>query len=338
MPNHHKLARPLSAPHGEDAELRGRRRLLVKLGLLAILAAALVALFMTVGVSDWAFALPRRGRKIAAITLVSISIAFSTVLFQTITNNRILTPSIIGFDSLYMLIQTLIVFVFGAITLATLDRNFLFAINTCCMVLFAGLLYRWLFGREGRNLYFLVLVGVIFGALFGSISSFLQRLIDPNDFTVLQSRMFASFNSVDEELLVAAAVGVALVCGYSLRFVRLLDVLSLGRDHAVNLGIEHRRVVNQVMAVIAVLVAIATALVGPITFFGLLAANLAYQLMQTYRHSVLVPAATLVSLIALVAGQLLLERVFFFSTSLSVIINFVGGIYFLYLLLKEARA
>lgn len=339
LPKQRKFTGLLVARPGFTFAPPGRQHVLAsRLVVLALLAAALVVLFMTIGVNDWGFALPRRGRKIIAIMLVGFSIAYSTVLFQTITNNRILTPSIIGFDSLYMLIQTVIVFLFGAMMLATLDRNVLFLINTGCMVLFAVLLYRWLFGREGRNLYFLVLVGVIFGTLFGSMTSFMQRMIDPNDFTVLQDRMFASFNSIDENLLAISAVSVLLVGVFSLRFTKYLDVLALGREHAINLGVEHRRVVNHIMAVIAMLVAIATALVGPITFFGLLAANLAYQVMRTYRHSYLVPAATLISVIALVGGQLVVERVFTFSTSLSVIINFIGGIYFLYLLLKEARA
>jgi iron complex transport system permease protein len=313
-------------------------RLNSKLLLLTLGAAVLIALFLTIDVSDWGFALPRRGRRVAAMLLVGFAISYSTVLFQTITNNRILTPSIIGFDSLYLLIQTVIVFAFGGMTLVLLDRNLHFLINVGCMVLLASALFRWLFQREGRNLYFLILIGVIFGTLFSSLTTFLQMLLDPNEFTVLQDRMFSSFNNVDEDLLRISIVGVGLVSLYSWHLAENLDVLSLGRDQAINLGVDHARVVNRLMMVIAVLVAISTALVGPITFFGLLVANLAYQFMPTYRHRYLVPAAVLISVIALVGGQLLVERVFTFSTNLSVIINFVGGIYFLYLLLKESQA
>lgn len=312
-------------------------RLNRKLLILGAIAGILIILFMTIQVTDWGFVLPRRGRKVVAILLVGFSIAYSSVLFQTITNNRILTPSIIGFDSLYLLIQTTIVFVFGSATLTMMDRNLHFIINVGLMILFAGLLYRWLFQREGRNLYFLVLVGIVFGTLFGSVTTFLQRLIDPNEFTVLQDRMFSSFNNVDQELLIISIIASLLATIYSLRFTKNLDVISLGRDQAINLGVDHARVVNRFMIIIAILISIATALVGPITFLGLLVANLAYQFMQTYRHSYLIPAATLISIIALAGGQLLVERVFVFSTNLSVIINFIGGSYFIYLLLKEAK-
>jgi len=326
---------PVSTAIQHKRQARLTRKLLLLWGL----AFLFILLFLTIDVNGhWDFALPRRARKVVAMVLVGYAIAYSSVAFQTVTNNRILTPSIIGFDSLYLLIQTVIVFSFGAMTLNLMDENLQFVINVGAMILFAGLLYRWLFRREGQNLYFLVLVGIIFGALFGSMTTFMQRLLDPNEFTVLQDRMFASFNSVDQELLTISIVGVCLVSLYSRRFTADLDIISLGRDQAINLGVEHTKVVNRVMVVIAVLVSVATALVGPITFFGLLVANLAYQFMQSYRHQYLLPAATLISVVALVGGQLLVERVFTFSTSLSVIINFIGGIYFIYLLLKGNRA
>jgi iron complex transport system permease protein len=320
-------------------DLHRQRRLNRNLLILLLLAGALIVLFLTIDVKgQWAFALPRRARKVAAIVIVGFAISYSTVLFQTVTNNKILTPSIIGFDSLYMLVQTIIVFVFGSMTLAVMDDNVHFFVNVGLMIFFALLLYQWLFGREGQNLYYLVLIGVIFGSFFGSTTTFLQRLIDPNDFTVLQDRMFASFNSVNQDLLWVTAVAVIATFVYTLRFTHALDVLSLGRDQAINLGLNHPALVRRIMIVVAILVSVSTALVGPITFFGLLVANLAYQFMATYRHRYLVPAAALISVIALVGGQLLVERVFTFSTSLSVIVNFIGGLYFIYLLLKETRA
>ncbi|WP_276676016.1 iron chelate uptake ABC transporter family permease subunit, partial [Caldibacillus debilis] len=80
------------------------------------------------------------------------------------------------------------------------------------------------------------------------------------------------------------------------------------------------------------------ALAGPVTFLGLLVANLSYEYLKTYRHRELILGAILISIIALVGGQWIVERVFSFSTTLSVIINFIGGIYFIYLLLKENRS
>jgi len=309
-----------------------------KLGFLAIVAIVLTAIFVFIDLgSNWDYSLPRRLKKVYAIVLTGSVIAFSTLVFQTITNNRILTPSIIGLDSLYLLIQTFLIFVFGSMSFAVINANINFIISVGFMVLFAGLLYKILFRGEGQNIYFLLLVGIIFGTFFGSITQFMQVLIDPNEFLVVQDRMFASFNNVKTDLLLIATVAVVLVTIYSARFIKYLDVLSLGKDQAVNLGVDYDYVVKRLLIIIAILVSISTALVGPITFLGLLVANVAHQFLKTYQHKYLIIGSIFISIIALVGGQLIVERVFTFETTLSVIINFIGGIYFIYLLLKESK-
>lgn len=309
-----------------------------RLALLALLAVVAAAGFCLIGLAgNWEYALIIRSRKLATMVVVGVAVACSSVLFQTVTGNRILTPGIMGFDQLFVLIQTLIVFLFGALALSSADPRLLFAGQVAVMVVFAGLLYRWLFGRDGRDLFVLVLAGVVCGTLFGSLSSLAARLINPNDFVVLQDSLFASFNQVDPALLGLSAALVAAMAVWTVRLAYRLDVVALSREHAINLGVHHASVVNQALVVVAVLVSVSTALVGPLTFLGVLVANLARQLTGTFRHLTLLPAAAFVSVIVLVGGQLVLERVFGMNTALSVIINFAGGAYFIALLIRESR-
>ena len=112
----------------------------------------------------------------------------------------------------------------------------------------------------------------------------------------------------------------------------------LGVKMRLTLVINYDRMVMNILILSSVLIATSTALVGPITFFGLIVANLSYQYLVTYKHSVLILGASLISIIALVGGQFLVEHIFELRTTLSVIINFIGGIYFIYLLLKESRS
>lgn len=309
-----------------------------KLVVLGALAAILVLAYLLIDVgSHWDYVLPRRGKKIMAVLLTGSAIAFSTVVFQTIINNRILTPSIIGLDSLYLLFQTAVVFVAGSETLTMMNKQLHFIINVGLMVLFASLLYKILFQRENQNIYYLLLLGIICGTFFQNVSSFMQMLIDPNEFQVVQGRMFASLSNVNGDLLWIAGAGMVVAVLYFRPYIQYPDVLSLGREQAINLGVSYDRVVKQLLVLVAILTAIATALVGPITFLGLLVANIAYRLLKTHRHIYLIPGAILISIVALVGGQLVVERVFSFTTTLSVIINFLGGIVFIYLLLKESR-
>ncbi|WAJ28470.1 iron chelate uptake ABC transporter family permease subunit [Antarcticirhabdus aurantiaca] len=309
------------------------------LSLLGVALLAAIAAFMTVGArGSWSFVLQLRGLKVLQMLLVAYAIGVSTVLFQTITNNRILTPSIMGFDALYVLIQTALVFGLGSAALSAIDARATFALELAAMTGFSLLLFRWLFAGGLRSLHLTLVVGIVFGTFFRSLSGFMQRLIDPNEFVVLQDRFFASFNTVNRDLLLAAAGLTLLVSVFGWRMRRRFDVLALGREAAVGLGLDHRRDVTAILVLVAVLVSVSTALVGPVTFFGLLVANLAYQIVPTHRHAAVLPAAAMLAGLCLVGGQLVLERVFAFDTALAVIVEFVGGVVFILLLLKGRGA
>ena len=313
----------------------GRFEPSTSLAILAILAIGVVVLFMTLEArGSWSFIIPFRGRKVLGMALVGTSIAASTVMFQTITNNRILTPSIMGFDALYMLIQTCLVFFLGSNRLLQIGVNTKFAAEVLIMMAFSAVLYYFLFVVGQRSLHLLVLVGIVFGLMIRSFTNLLQRVMDPTEFAVLQDLGFASFNSIDRNLLLISSVILVVVLVGMWRMRYTLDLLALGREMAINLGVNYQRSVMIVLGATTALVAVSTALVGPITFFGLLVANLAYALVRSYRHGVIIVAAALLAIITLVGGQMVLERVFSFDTSLSVIVEFVGGLVFIYLLVK----
>ncbi|CAI8907683.1 iron chelate uptake ABC transporter family permease subunit [Bacillus sp. IT-13CA1] len=314
--------------------MRHKQKMLV----LIVIAAVCIGLFLFYGLpSVWEYALPRRFAKVFAIIIVGTAIAYSSMIFQTITNNRILTPSILGLDSLYVLLHTGIIFFFGVAKLADLGKNGNFLLSTGLMVCFSFVLFFLMFRRGGRHIFLLLLVGIVFGTLFRSLSSFMQMLIDPNEFQVVQNKMFASFNNLNTDILVLASLVILAILVYAWRFNPYFDVISLGRDQAVNLGIDYDRTVKKMLIVVAVLVSVSTALVGPITFLGLLVVNVAREVFKTYKHSVLIPGAVLFSIIALVGGQFIVEKLFGLTVTLVVIIDFIGGIYFIYLLLKERK-
>jgi iron complex transport system permease protein len=309
---------------------------LIVLALLAIIFILLYGFYDIKGGFDYAF--PKRMIRIAAMVVTGCAIAFSTVVFQTITQNRILTPSVMGLDSMYEVVQTLIFFFAGSMSVWVLNKYLNFGAAILAMVLFALILYRFLFKANKHPIYLLLLIGMIIGTLLGSLVTFLQVLIDPVEYLSLQNLLFASFSNIKPDLLyiAIAILLLAFIIGY--RMLGDLDVMSLGRENAINLGVDYDRMVMNTLILSSVLIATSTALVGPITFFGLIVANLSYQFFATYKHSILILGASLISIVALVGGQFFVEHVFELRTTLSVIINFIGGIYFIYLLLKESRS
>lgn len=307
--------------------------------ILFLLVVVCSVLFLVYGLNpnSYQYALSRRIPKLIAIAMTGSGVAVSSVIFQTVTNNRILTPSVLGLDSLYNLFQTLIVFSLGSLNVALMGSNLNFLIAGGLMIIFSLLLFKMMFRRENTNLFFLLMIGMIFGTLFSSLSSFMQMVMDPNEFLIVQNKMFASFNNVKASLLGISMITMGLTLFWVLKDVKKLDVLALGKEQAINLGIDYDRMVRKLLIAVAILVSVSTALVGPVTFLGILVTNLAYQMINDYRHSIVIPTSILLSLLALIGGQFLVERVFQFNTTIGVIINFVGGLYFIYILLKEER-
>jgi iron complex transport system permease protein len=281
----------------------------------------------------WDFVLRLRATRLAGILLVGTAIAVATVLFQTVTRNRILTPQIMGFDALYVLMQTALVAALGVTGFAGLATGGKFAIEVAVMVGAALALFGTLLARSSQDIVRLVLTGVILGVLFRSAAGFLSRVMDPNAYAIVQYASFATFARVDAALLpFAAALGLGGTA-IALHLSPRLDVLALGRPMAVGLGLRHDAMVLAVLAMVAVLVSVSTALVGPLAFFGLIVAGLAHAAAPGAGHARLMPAAILIAGRVLVIGQLVFERVLGLQSALSVVVEFAGGLVFLWLLL-----
>ena len=293
-------------------------------------------LFLTLNVKgDWDFVLQLRLTKLAALLLVAYAVGVSTQLFQTLTNNPILTPSILGFDALYMFLQTLLVFALGGVGYTSLPAVGKFGFELTVMMGGSLLLFYTLVKQGGRDLSRMILIGVIFGILFRSLSSLLSRMIDPEEFTAAQANMFATFNTVHSELLGIGAIVLLISAAVIWRERHRLDVYLLGRNQAINLGINYTRNTLWLLLWIAALVATATAVVGPVSFFGLLVAALANHFSPSVKHSVRLPMTFCVGGILLVGGQTIFEHFLGMQAVLSVVVEFAGGLVFLYLVLKK---
>lgn len=300
---------------------------------LALVLACAFYLFWGLG-PRWQFILGLRAPKLAGMLLVGAAIAVATMVFQTVCRNRILTPQIMGFDALYILMQTGLVAGLGVSGYAGLSLAGKFGVEVAVMAVAALLLFGTLLGRGTQDVARLVLTGVIMGVLFRSLSTFLARIIDPNAFAIVQAASFASFSGIEPKLLpVTGALCIGTI-GVTLWLSPRLDVLALGRPIAISLGLAHDRLVLLALVIVAILVSVATALVGPVAFFGLLVSGLAHELAGSARHARLLPMAIVVATLMLVAGQTVFERVFGLQSTLSVVIEFAGGIFFLWLLLK----
>ncbi|PAQ12167.1 iron chelate uptake ABC transporter family permease subunit [Mesorhizobium temperatum] len=321
-------------------EVAMQRGLVRHEGRLATMAAAAVvvgAAFMTIGLrGDLAFVIELRALRLAAMVLVGVAVAVSTVVFQTVCANRIITPSIMGLDSLYVFCQTALVFSLSGFGFAGIDPRLHFLGNFTVMTSLALALFLPMLRRR-FDLTLMLLTGVVLGVLFRSLTTLLARLLDPNDFAVLQGAVFASFNTVEPGLLLLA--GVITVAGVAIawRARHVLDVLALGTDTAIGLGVAWRGTAAGLLVLVAALVSASTALVGPMAFLGLLVVSLTERIVGTNRHAILLPAAAFTAIIVLVGGQTILQHALGGEGSLGIVVEFAGGIVFLAILFAGGR-
>lgn len=304
--------------------------------LLLSIALICILFFMTFNLKgNIRYILTHRMWIVLTMILVAFSAATSTLLFQTVTHNRILTPSIMGFESLFVLIQTIVIFFIDVQGIPYIGIMGKFIVESFLLILFSLLLYKGLFTKFKQNLHLVLLIGIILGTLFRSFANLLQRLMTPTEFAVLQSRIFATFTRADPILIIFSFI-IAICIGLFLWRMRFqFDVLALGRDNAINLGVNYHQSVTIILLLVSILVAISTALVGPFTFFGLLIANLAYSISRSSQHRFLLPTAFLLGVIFLVGGQMFLEHVLNMVGAITVVIEFIGGSLFIFLLLKK---
>lgn len=308
-----------------------------RIGVISALTCVFATLFLFLNLQgSWSYALNRRVWMLLTIAIVGVSAGVATVLFHTITHNRILTPAVMGFESLYILIQTALVFTLGSDFNWFDSRVLRFSAEALMMLGFVMLLYRGLFHRS-QDLHRMLLVGIVFGVLFASLANLIQRILEPAEFDVLQGRLFARLTLPDSSLVLICLALLTVLSVMIWRRRYLFDVLALGPTPAITLGVDQRRAVNLVLLVVSILVAISTALIGPLTFLGFLAATLAYQLLQTHQHRWLLPMAALLGCLFLLVGQVTLEHLLGMAGVLTVVIEFIGGSLFLLMLLRKGR-
>ncbi|MGQ1839448.1 iron chelate uptake ABC transporter family permease subunit [Kocuria turfanensis] len=279
----------------------------------------------------------RRATGVVIMAVVAFCQAMATVSFQTATNNRIITPSIMGFESLYVAIQTSTVYFLGAAGILVLQGVPQFLLQVALMVALSLALYGWLLSGRYGNLQVMLLVGIIVGGGLGSVSTFMQRLLSPSDFDVLSARLFGSVTNAHADYLPVAVPLCLLAGGLLWSGSRRLDVLALGREASLNLGVRHRAEVMRTLFLVSVLMAVSTALVGPMTFLGFLVATLAYQFADTYDHRRVFPVAVLTGFLVLTGAYFVLHHVFYAQGVVSIIIELVGGSVFLYVILRKGR-
>lgn len=321
------------------ARLAQRRRLKTSMVVLAGLVLLFIGLYQFAFVNPkfFAYAMGLRLPRLAVILIAGFAISAAAIVFQTIIRNTIVTPCLLGMNSLYLLIHTAVVFFLGSGSLFAVNPVYAFAADVIVMGFVAGFIYYTIFQKTGGNVLYVLLIGTVLSTFFSSMQNSLTRIMDPNEYDALLNTLTASFTNVNAACIIPGALLLAAIAWWLRKDLAILDVISLGREQAVSLGADYERTLRRLMVGVALYIAVATALVGPLSFLGLITANVARQLFTTYRHTWLIAGSACVGMLILTAGQFVVEHVMVYAVPVSVFVTIGGGIYFLYLVLTAGK-
>ena len=315
-----------------------RRKLLIMVCLVLLCAAAYLLVEVQFDNARlFQYAMKIRTPKLIVMLITAFAIGGASIVFQSIINNTIVTPCLLGMNSLYTLIHTTVVFFAGSSSVIAASANLSFAVDVVLMGITATLIYSWIFQKTRHNVLYVLLVGTVLTSFFSSIQTTLTRVMDPNEYDSLLNTLVASFSNINSEIILFVLLLLGLIVFALRKELALLDVLTLGKEQAINLGVDYDRCIRRLLLGVTLCIAVATAMVGPISFLGLIIANLSRQLLKTYRHSQLILGSALFGMIVLVGGQLIVEHVYSYAVPVSVFITVGGGLYFLYLLLTRKK-
>lgn len=314
-----------------------RRRMLTRLGCLIGLVVLFAALYQFAFVNPkfFSYAMSIRLPRLIVLLTAGTAISAAAIIFQTIIRNNIVTPCLLGMNSLYLLIHTGVVFFLGSGSEFVTNPVYAFAVDIIVMGTAASFIYYSIFQKTGGNVLYVLLIGTVLTTFFSSMQNSLTRIMDPNEYDALLNSLVASFTNVNAACIIPGIVLLALLAWWLRRDLSILDVISLGREQAISLGVDYETTLRRLMVGVALCIAVATALVGPLSFLGLITANVARQMFTTYRHTYLIAGASLVGMLVLAAGQFIVEHVMVYSVPVSVFVTIGGGIYFLYLILTQ---
>lgn len=320
-----------------------KKKTRIFLGILSVMVVLLVAAYLLIPTKNSTtvsnFILQRRLLKLLIMVIVSFAIPISTISFQTVVQNRFLTPGVLGIESLFVFIQSGLYYFESLVGVKVEQSVIIYSVTIAIQIGLLLLLMNASKGMMLTNFKVLLLLTMAFSMLLRNASTFLQVLRDPNEFDKLQSSLYPSFQKMNAQpMMIGVAIGLfvlLMMVFYKIRYQ--LDALHLGVDGAKMLGINTKRLSNVVIVIVIIMTSLSTILVGPLQFLGFMIANLTYQLTKEYKHGVLWLFSAVLGLVIVLAAQLIVERIFLLTIPISVFIEGIGGVLYLILLVKGEK-
>lgn len=261
--------------------------------------------------------------------LFGLALGISGAMFQSITRNPLGSPDIIGFSAGSYTGALVVLLVTGGGYFAIAAGALLGGVATALAVFVLAY-------RGGVSGFRLIIVGIGISAMLAAVNTYLMLKASPEEQLTAGVWGSGSLNGITVDTLVPVLVILVVIVPVALMLSPRLRVLEIGDDAAGSLG--GRPTSTRLVAVVigVGLVALVTAAAGPIAFIALVAPQIARRLTRSASVGLL--AAGVTGALLLVASDFLAQRLFApMQLPVGIVTVSVGGIYFVWLLIRETR-
>ncbi len=309
-------------------------RLALKRLLLALFLISVASLFVGVGnlsftslinndQTSWQLLITSRLPRLFAVLLAGAGLSIAGLIMQQISQNRFAAPSTSGTIECAMFGYVLSLVLFG-------DGQQLWLIFSMAMA--GTLVFVWFIQNiQFKNAIFVPLIGIIFGNVIESAATFVAYKYDAvqnlSSWTVAN---FANLLQGDFELLYIA-IPVSI---FSYLYATRISAVGMGKDFAVNLGLNYTQVLVIGVCLVSIMAATVVMIVGQLPFLGLIVPNIVSYYYGDNLRANIPRTALFGALIVLLCDLLSRVIIFPYEVPISMIISILGGSAFILLLMK----
>jgi len=265
--------------------------------------------------------------------LAGASLSIAGLLMQTLFNNPLAGPYVLGINSgasLFVAFSIMTGIPFFTSTLGITANALIGAFIFGLIILF--------FSRFLRAQISLLLVGLMLGSFTSALVSIAQTVSQADELKVYTLWALGSLQKVEFQHLLPI-LGVFMV-GIVLTFfaAKSLNILVIGEENAKLLGVNIKRARLFIIALTAVFTGLITAFCGPIAFVGLAVPNLVRMILKTQSHVTLIVSSALVGAIFILLCDICIQLIEpHFLIPINIFTSLIGAPFVVFIILKKLR-
>lgn len=267
--------------------------------------------------------------RVISIIIAGMSLSISGLIMQQITRNKFTSPTTAGtMDSAKMGVMFAMILMPTAGVFSKAVFAFVFA-------LVGSLIFMTILSKiKVKNVIFIPLVGIMFGNIVGSITSFISYSLDMNQ--SLNAWFQGSFSTVMKgryELLYLCIPAMILAFMYANKFT----IAGMGESFATNLGLDHDKIVRIGMILVSTIAGFTLVMVGSIPFIGLVVPNLVSMFRGDNLKNSLMETCLFGAVFVLVCDMMGRVIIAPYEVPIGLTVGVIGSAIFLYLVIRRNK-